>query len=126
MIIWKQSHHHLIRISPLLDVIPVIKSSPSKTNEVVEGQAFEMTVEIADAMSVIWLFNGNEVGDGYEVKSNEMNHTLRIPKMKPELDGVYTVEIISPSGQVLKEDYEVKCKGILLNFAPFNLFTNTL
>lgn len=67
-------------------------------------------------MSVIWLFNGEEIEEGnksFEVLQDGNKHTLRIPNTDASCVGKFAVEAISPTGQVLKEEFDVKCKGIL-------------
>ena len=66
-------------------------------------------------MSVIWLFNGEEIEEGkasFEILQDGNKYTLRIPSMDVSFAGKYAVEAISPTGQVLKEEFEVKCKGM--------------
>lgn len=74
-------------------------------------------MKIKDAMSVIWLFNGEEIEEGnksFEILQDENKHTLRILSMDTSCAGKFAVEAISPTGQVLKEEFEVKCKGMVM------------
>lgn len=85
---------------------------PPKTSVVEAGKPFELSVNITNALSVLWLLNGDEVGEEHQMKQDGDKYTLVIPSMKSSLAGSYAVEAISPTGQVLKEQFEVTCKGL--------------
>lgn len=99
------------------EIIPKVSSLPPKSNKADAGKPFELSMNIEDAMSVIWLFNGEEIEEenkSFEILQDGNKHTLRIPSMDVSCAGKFAVEAISPTGQVLKEEFEVKCKGIMM------------
>ena len=98
------------------EIIPKASSLPSKSNQAEAGKPFELSANIEDAMSVIWLFNGEEIEENtdlHKLVQDGNQYTLQIPSMDVSCAGKYAMEAISPTGQVLKEEFEVKCKGII-------------
>uniref|UniRef100_A0A7M5UZA9 Ig-like domain-containing protein n=1 Tax=Clytia hemisphaerica TaxID=252671 RepID=A0A7M5UZA9_9CNID len=94
-------------------VIPKANLLPPKTSIAEASKPFDVSVNIENALSVIWLFNGEEVDKSYKTSQDGDQYTMQIPSMKPALSGKYAVEAISPTGQVLKEEFEIKCKDIV-------------
>ena len=99
-------------------IIPKASSLPPKSSIAEAAKPFDVSVNIENALSVIWLFNGEEVDKSYKTSQDGNQYSMKISSMKPALSGKYAVEAISPTGQVLKEEFEIKCKG---NYSPLIL-----
>ena len=74
-----------------------------------------LTIEVAEVKSAKWLYNGKKVSTrGVNIKEDGKTHTLSIEKMKKSDAGSYTFEATSPTGNVIKELFEVTFRGMSL------------
>ena len=90
----------------------MLQSSSSNEVTVEEGKPLELSAELENVSSAVWLLNGEKVNEAFEVKQEGSKYSITIAKMDAPYAGEYTLEVTSSTGHVLKQTFNVEYKGI--------------